>query len=166
MLSDAQVERYARQIVLPEVGGRGQARLLASRAHVLGDGPASRHAADLLRRAGVQVSDAEPSVVIDLRVDGSFPTAADAVPTVVGRLRETCAVVDSLPAGIASPREGSANDGESPDPSLHACALRALGALAASEALILLLEARRGARRTTIDLSSGRFSSVGMESLA
>jgi len=166
MLSDAQVERYARQIVLPEVGGRGQARLLASRAHVLGDGPASRHAADLLRRAGVQVSSAAPSVVVDLQVDAPFPATAGAAPLVLGRLHETYATVVSLPAGVAPQRDGAAGGGEASDPSLHACAVRALGALAASEALVLLLEARRGARRTTIDLASGRATCAALETVA
>src|SRR5438105_1808791 len=36
MLSDSQVERYSRQIILPQVGGRGQEKLL--RAHVLVNG--------------------------------------------------------------------------------------------------------------------------------
>src|SRR5213592_1975835 len=52
-LTDVQVERYSRQILLPEVGGRGQARLLAACVAVGGDGAAARAAALLLGRAGV-----------------------------------------------------------------------------------------------------------------
>ena len=37
-LSEAEVERYARQIVLPEVGGRGQSRLKAASVLVVGAG--------------------------------------------------------------------------------------------------------------------------------
>ena len=33
-LSEQQIERWARQIILPEVGGRGQARLLGASAAV------------------------------------------------------------------------------------------------------------------------------------
>jgi len=36
--SEEQIERYSRHIILPEVGGRGQARLLKSRVFVLGAG--------------------------------------------------------------------------------------------------------------------------------
>src|SRR5262245_10286199 len=53
MLTDAQVERYSRQVILPEVGGRGQARLLGARVALAGDGPAAGTAATLLGRAGV-----------------------------------------------------------------------------------------------------------------
>lgn len=53
MLSDAQVERYSRQILLPEVGGRGQERLLAARVALAGAGRAAAVAATLLGRAGV-----------------------------------------------------------------------------------------------------------------
>ncbi len=37
VLSDAQIERYSRQIVLPQVGGRGQERLLAARVTIAGE---------------------------------------------------------------------------------------------------------------------------------
>ena len=36
--TDAQVERYARHIILPEVGGIGQEKLLNSRVLVVGAG--------------------------------------------------------------------------------------------------------------------------------
>src|SRR5271168_4756355 len=36
-LTDAQIDRYSRQIVVPRVGGRGQERLLAARMLIAGD---------------------------------------------------------------------------------------------------------------------------------
>ncbi len=53
MLTDSQIERYSRQIVLPEVGGRGQERLLAARAAVVGRGEAVLFCAAHLAAAGV-----------------------------------------------------------------------------------------------------------------
>jgi hypothetical protein len=57
MLDDAQVERYARHVLLPEVGGRGQARLLAARVAVLGDTAVAQVARDLVTRSGAAATD-------------------------------------------------------------------------------------------------------------
>jgi molybdopterin/thiamine biosynthesis adenylyltransferase len=51
MLTDAQIERYCRQIIVPEVGGRGQERLLA--ATVVFSGRGSTAASLYLVAAGV-----------------------------------------------------------------------------------------------------------------
>src|SRR5207253_2535940 len=57
VLTDAHIDRYSRQIILPEVGGRGQARLLAARVLLAGGDQAARSAATLLGRAGVGALD-------------------------------------------------------------------------------------------------------------
>jgi len=52
-LDDRQVELFSRQVLLREVGGRGQERLLAARVLVLGDGPEAEAAATYLAGAGI-----------------------------------------------------------------------------------------------------------------
>lgn len=51
--TDEQIRRYSRQIVLPEVGGRGQKKLLASRVLVIGAGGLGSSAIAFLASAGV-----------------------------------------------------------------------------------------------------------------
>lgn len=51
--SEEQIRRYARHIILPEVGGKGQRRLLASRVLVLGAGGLGSPVAMYLAAAGV-----------------------------------------------------------------------------------------------------------------
>lgn len=53
MLSDAQLDRYARHIILKEVGGAGQVRLLSARVAVVGAGGIGSPAIQYLAAAGV-----------------------------------------------------------------------------------------------------------------
>ena len=52
-LTDAQQERYARHILLDELGGSGQERLLEASVRVRGTGRAARWAARYLAASGV-----------------------------------------------------------------------------------------------------------------
>jgi molybdopterin/thiamine biosynthesis adenylyltransferase len=98
-LSEVQIERYSRQIILPEVGGRGQTRLLQSAVTVVGDGPLAYTVMLYLTAAGVgritwcvsdgtlatggqrlhdDLNDLNPDV--HLRLERLDPTAEGAVP--------------------------------------------------------------------------------------
>lgn len=57
-LTEAELRRYSRQILLREVGGRGQARLLATRFLVDGDSALTELAGSYLERAGARVESA------------------------------------------------------------------------------------------------------------
>jgi molybdopterin-synthase adenylyltransferase len=52
-LSDAQIERFSRQIILPQIGASGQQRLLHSSAALAGDGALAEHVALYLSGAGI-----------------------------------------------------------------------------------------------------------------
>jgi molybdopterin-synthase adenylyltransferase len=52
-LSDTQLERYARHIILKEIGGAGQARLLGARVAVIGAGGIGSPAIQYLAAAGI-----------------------------------------------------------------------------------------------------------------
>jgi hypothetical protein len=98
-LSDDQVERFARQIIVPGVGAEGQLRLCAARVFVDGHPEGARIATQYLRAAGVTVYVATtPPPHLDCVVlagacdlsPGQARTLADASPlfawyTVVGR---------------------------------------------------------------------------------
>ena len=63
-LTDAQIDRYSRQIIVPHIGGRGQERLLA--AHILLAGDACDIEAPLAYLVGAGVG------TIDLRVSDEY----------------------------------------------------------------------------------------------
>ncbi len=190
MLTDAQIERYGRQIILPEVGGRGQERLLAARVAVAGVGPAAVTAATLLGRAGVGTLHVSadvgplPDLSPDCRLDRGplMGAIADAALALLDLASSADAAGHGLPFGLeqaARPfvlgllggerilvatlvgrpcmrcwgqalRPGELGDGVAPGVAAHAPERLALGALAASETLRILLSPPALGRLTSI----------------
>lgn len=64
--TEEQIERYSRHIILPEIGGRGQAKLLKSRVFVLGAGGLGSPALLYLAAAGVGVIGVADGDCVDL----------------------------------------------------------------------------------------------------
>jgi hypothetical protein len=162
MLSDADVERWSRQILLPEVGGRGQERLLAARAAVTGRGASAELAATLIARAGVGLVTAGGDVSVDLDGGTIHP---DSRLAVLGRRRGARAVVATLIgrpcAACLSPGSLGTETPEDLGP-LGAAAELALGALAAAEALRVLLTVPAAGRLQTFDLERGVFGGTSL----
>jgi hypothetical protein len=169
MLSDVQIDRWSRQILLPDVGGRGQLRLLAARVGLVGDGPVVARCADLLRRAGVAVTPGvvpdDADVLVDL--DGDPETsgalarraAATAVPLVRGRLAGGAGSVDTLigrPCGCCVILDRPSSEGVSGPMAIPAA--QAMSALVAAEVLGVLLTSPRQGRRQRFDLAGGDFA--------
>jgi hypothetical protein len=152
-LADDLVERYSRQILLPEVGGRGQERLCATTVEIAGDTDLGDVAADLLAAAGLRVvrSEAPDGLVIGFDARRAVLARRNAthavVVTAVGRPCRRCAdrVLPPLPAGETSPASA-----------------QLAGALAAAEALRVALGLATGGRVHTIDLASGRFGAQAL----
>src|SRR5262249_54042415 len=155
-------------ILLAEVGGRGQQRLLAARVGVAGGGPGAALCVDLLARAGVRVADGVPDgadVLLDL--DAGDESGADlarravalGVPLIRGRRAGAGATVDTLvgrPCGCCVAAESAPGDG---DPEgLAATTAQAWAALVAAEVLATLLQRPSHGRRQHFDLSQGDFT--------
>ena len=64
--TDAQIQRYSRQIILPEVGGRGQRTLSRSKALIIGVGGLGSPAALYLAAAGVGTIGLVDGDIVDL----------------------------------------------------------------------------------------------------
>jgi molybdopterin/thiamine biosynthesis adenylyltransferase len=92
VLSDAQIDRFSRQIVLPEVGARGQERLLVSSVAVAGEGALAEIVALHLAGAGIgrialhgagreplrgDIADLNPEVCVALPTEGLGSADAD-----------------------------------------------------------------------------------------
>ena len=151
MLTDAQIERYGRQILLPEVGGRGQERLLAACVAVIGRGTAADVTATLLRRAGIerlqQVEDATAALHVFVDAPRVSPctaavvavTATGLVAALTGRPCPACFVAPAPSAPITT----------------NATALHwQIGSLAAAEAVRLLVQANPAPRLYQVSSAS------------
>jgi hypothetical protein len=67
-LTDAQIDRYSRQIIVPHIGGRGQERLLAARILLAGD------ARDIEAPLAYLVGAGVGSIMLKLSADQSLST--------------------------------------------------------------------------------------------
>jgi len=158
MLSNAQIERYSRQVLLPDVGGAGQERLLASRVAVLGRGNVVRIARDLLQRAGTTTTtaaDDDVGAIVDLGPgrDVVMPKIRPDVPCVIGRFGRTRAQITVLVGApcaccVDPTLDALADPAAAPSPALDAV----VGSLAAAVTLTALLGAPSPSTRWEIDL--------------
>src|ERR1700716_4184380 len=83
-LTEAQQERYARHLLLDELGGEGQERLLSSCVRIRGTGRAARWAARYLAASGVGALVLEDAAAArecsELSPDTRILSAPDLVP--------------------------------------------------------------------------------------
>lgn len=114
-LSDAQIERYSRQIIVPRVGGRAQERLLAARIVMVGDARDLAAPAAYLAAAGAgtlapiltggaadaheitsAVAKLNPDCTIDVAAASSRATLALVIAGDESSLQVALAMLDSL----------------------------------------------------------------------
>jgi molybdopterin-synthase adenylyltransferase len=94
MLSDAQIERYSRQIILPQVGGKGQEKLLHARVLVDSSTNSTLHVSVLhyLAAAGVGTIGIVARTPVPLCTALAPPTLVDPF-SVLTRLNPDCSVI-------------------------------------------------------------------------
>jgi hypothetical protein len=85
-LSEAEIVRYSRQILLKDVGGAGQERLLETVVELVGEGPALAIAAAYLSASGVRVRWPKRPIRAD---EAGFEFAAGEVPPELSALPTT-----------------------------------------------------------------------------
>ena len=99
MLEDAQIERYSRQIILPQVGGRGQEKILQSRVYVDGDGLLATTALLYLVAAGVGtigVARAKAAPIFSALAEQSLGPDEQPLAHTLRRLNPDCSIVTHL----------------------------------------------------------------------
>ena len=98
MLSDSQIERYCRQIILPGFGSGAQEALLASSIYLAGDGDALVLCASYLAGAGIGRIALDPTVRVGSTgtVLGVAQTDPPAAADLVRRRNPDCRVVDVI----------------------------------------------------------------------
>ena len=126
-MDDAQIERYSRQLVLAEIGPRGQARLLAARVAVTATGAAAEHIVAYLAGAGVGTL-AVPRALVPF-IDPAHPDVHVELPTATGTPYDV-AVIDAFAVAPPTARRifWVAAGRAAETPPCPACAATALGA--------------------------------------
>lgn len=120
MLSETQIERYSRQIILPQLGGKGQEKLLNARVLVNGAGPLQTTALLYLAAAGVGT--------LGVRAHGTLPVfraftvwpegdQLSEVAATLSRLNPDCTVVQHA-CSSEQATDSSARSSNSPSSSL------------------------------------------------
>lgn len=127
-LDDIQIERYSRQLVLPEIGPRGHARLASARVAVTASGPAAERVVAYLAAAGVGTLMLAPGLAAvvdpaqtDVRVEALAAAGIAPVDAVVGDGEPAAGPVAAHVFWVADGRAAEA-------PPCRACAVTALGA--------------------------------------
>lgn len=128
-MTEAQIRRYARHIVLPEIGGVGQSRLIAARVLVIGAGGLGAPALQYLAAAGIGTLGVVDDDTVDLsnlqrqiihrtndigvsKVDSARRTLGDINPEVTvcaHKERLTAANAERIVAGYHVVADGSDN---------------------------------------------------------
>ena len=135
MLSPNDIQRYARQILLPQVGKLGQQRLLATRVIARGQGPELEAAIAWVSAAGVTVSRQSPEAPAE--IDGRRLAACGFVDR-----RLACeACQEAFLASLAS--ESNAAAAEPGGPVSQRAVSDAVGAAAASEVILGAIDGGR-----------------------
>lgn len=108
MLTDEQIDRYSRQIILPRVGGKGQKRLLQAKVLVVGAGETQISALLYLAAAGVGtvgvIVEQVSSLLRAFLVNGSD---LERIREVLTALNPDCAVKTYAPDGEAWAKHAS-----------------------------------------------------------
>ncbi len=107
MLEDAQIERYSRQIILPQVGGKGQERLLRSQVYVDGDGLPAAAALFYLVAAGVGtlgVARDKAAPIFSVLAEQSLGANEQPVSHILRRLNPDCTIATHLDENAQPPR--------------------------------------------------------------
>lgn len=142
MLSEEQIQRYSRQILLKELGGRGQQRLLSTPIEVEGSSPALDVAVAFLAASGTPLVDRAPEragFVHGVTLASFAPDAARHVDAAKGWLGPPDAVPDDRsrfrvvvsPQGLIGAPAGLDLPASHQPPPAEGCDAVALGALAA-----------------------------------
>jgi hypothetical protein len=170
MLADALVERYSRQILLPDVGGRGQERLCATPVTVTGRGTAAAFAARLLAAAGLHVvADDGEAAVLDATVRDVEAATFDVIVGDAAVVRTRAGVVATLVGGPCAACAGEAVWSAPPGSGAtdtDAAAAQAIGAVVAAEAMRVALGLARAGRVHTVDVGRGTFAARELAAVA